>query len=48
MSDDTDDTREKEMAETCSNCDRKLRTLDEMSMGICETCAEAEDQAEDK
>lgn len=47
MSDDADDTREKEMADTCSNCDRKLRTLDEASYGICVDCAEAEFRGEE-
>lgn len=45
MTDATDDADEAlEMAEWCSACDRKLRTLDEMSRGTCEICAEAEER----
>lgn len=44
MSDDADDAREKDMVDTCSNCDQKLRTLDELSFGICLACAVAEEE----
>ncbi len=42
-SDDAEDTSEKALvAETCANCDRRLRTLDEVSDGLCADCNESE------